>query len=199
MKNTLKNSSVASRSVLGLLAMREEMEYISGVLEELEAIVYNASSVPMKKGRALVDRSDVGYMLEELREALPAELSDAESVRRECSAMVAAAEEEAGRILERARERADEQVEHTDTYLRAQRRAAEIHAAAEEYAQEVSTGSEAYRERIMGQLENWCQDSLASVEESRKELNSGPARRPPSASLSDEEEEDGTNWQANSA
>lgn len=177
--------------------MREEMEYINGVLEELEAIVHNASSVPMRKGRALVDRSDVGYMLDELREALPAELSDAESVRRECSAMVAAAEEEAGRILEKARERADEQVEHTDIYLRAQRRAAEIHGAAEEYAKEVSSGSEAYRERIMGQLENWCRDSLTSVEESRKELNNAPARRAPSAGASDEDH--GPGLQANSA
>ncbi|CAN5853145.1 hypothetical protein BH23ACT11_BH23ACT11_09370 [soil metagenome] len=167
--------------------MREEMEYINGVLEELEAIVHNASSVPMRKGRALVDRSDIVYMLEELRESLPGELADAEAVRRECSAIVAAGEEEAGRILERARERADERVEHTDTYARAQRRAAEIHGAAEQYSQEVSSGSEAYRERIMGQLENWCQDSLTSVEESRKELNDAP-RRPASAQLSDEDE-----------
>jgi cell division septum initiation protein DivIVA len=178
--------------------MREEMEYINGVLEELEAIVHNASSVPMRKGRALVDRSDIVYMLEELRESLPGELSDAESVRRECSAMVAAAEEEAGRILEKARERADGQVEHTDAYLRAQRRAAEIHAAAEEYSKEVSSGSEAYRERIMGQLEGWCQDSLTSVEESRKELNSAP-RRAPSAGLSDDEDEAGPDLQANTA
>lgn len=176
--------------------MREEMEYINGVLEELEAIVYNASSVPMRKGRALVDRSDIVYMLEELRESLPGELSNAESVRRECSAMVAAAEEEAGRILDKARERADEQVEHTDIYLRAQRRAAEIHAAAEQYSKEVSSGSEAYRERIMGQLENWCQDSLTSVEESRKELN-GTSRRAPAAELPEEEE--GPGWQASSA
>ena len=180
--------------------MREEMEYINGVLEELEAIVYNASSVPMRKGRALVDRSDIVYMLEELRESLPGELSDAESVRRECSAMVAAAEEEAGRILEKARGRADEQVEHTDAYLRAQRRAAEIHAAAEQYSKEVSSGSEAYRERIMGQLENWCQDSLTSVEESRKELNSGAPRPASSANLSDDEDEAaGPDLQANSA
>lgn len=177
--------------------MREEMEYISGILEELEAIVYNASSVPMRKGRALVDRSDIVYMLEELRESLPGELSDAESVRRECSAMVAAAEEEAGRILEKARERADERVEHTDVYLRSQRRASEIQGAAEQYSQEVSSGSEAYRERIMGQLENWCQDSLTSVEESRKELNNAP-RKAPSVSYSDEDES-GPDIQANSA
>lgn len=178
--------------------MREEMEYISGVLEELEAIVQNASSVPMRKGRALVDRSDILVMLDELRSSLPNELSDAESVRRECSAMVSAAEEEAGRILEKSRERVEGQVEHTDAYLRAQRRAAEIEEGAEQYAEEVSRGSEAYRERIMGQLENWCQDSLVSVAESRKELNDAPAHGASPSRLA-EEEEDGPDWQANSA
>ncbi len=178
--------------------MREEMEYISGVLEELDAIVYNASSVPMRRGLALIDRADVLVILEELRSALPGELSDAESVRRECSAMVAAAEEEAARIKDRARERADEQVEHTDAYLRAERKVAEVVGAAEQYAKEVSDGSEAYRERIMGNLENWCEDSLNSVKESRRELNDAPVQRAPGTDYIGEEDE-GTSWQANSA
>ncbi len=174
------------------------MEYISGVLEELEAIVHNASSVPMRKGRALVDRSDVLVMLDELRSVLPAELSEAESVRRECSAMVAAAEEEAERILEEARHRVEERVEHTDVYLRSQRQVAEIVEAAERYAREVSSGSEAYRERILGQLENWCHDSLTSVKESRQELNSPPIRRPVQPEAPEENGEE-PGWQANSA
>jgi cell division septum initiation protein DivIVA len=178
--------------------MREEMEYINGVLEELEAIVHNASGVPMRKGLALVDRSDVLLMLNELRSVLPAELSEGESVRRECSAMVAAAEEEAERILENARRRMDERVEHTDVYLRSQRRVTEILDGAERYAQEVASGSEAYRERIMGQLENWCQDSLASVQESRRELNTAPVHRAPQPGTSEGNREE-PGWQANSA
>lgn len=180
--------------------MRAEMEYINGVLEELGAIVYHASSVPTRRGRALVDRSDFGYMLDELREALPAELSEAESVRRECDAIVAAAEEEATRILDKANARAEQMVEHTDVYLRAQRRAAEIHAAADEYARELSSGSEDYTERIMVQLESWCGDSLASVMESRRELNSAPARRRAAAAAARAaEEEPGRGWRASSA
>lgn len=178
--------------------MREEMEYINGVLEELDAIVYNASSVPMRKGLALVDRADILVILEELRSSLPGELSDAESVRRECSAMVAAAEEEAARIREKAGERADEKVEHTDIYLRAERKVSEIVEAAEQYAEEVSSGSEAYRERIMGNLESWCEDSLTSVKDSRKELNDAPAHRA-SRNGQARDEDEGTDLQANSA
>lgn len=178
--------------------MREDMEYIKGVLDELDAIVHNASPVPMRKGRALVDRSDLLVMLGELRGSLPKELSDAETVRRESSAMVAAAEEEAGRILENARERAESQVERTDIYLRAERRSAEIIEEAERYADEVSSGSEAYRDRIMGQLAGWCEDSLSSVKDSRRELNEAPVRRSPSRHEPTEDEQE-RGWRANSA
>ena len=170
------------------------MEYIKGVLDELDAIVRNASPVPMRRGRVLVDRSDLLVMLDELRGSMPKELSDAEAVRRESSAMVVAAEEEAGRILERARERAESQAEHADVYLRAERRAAEVSEEAERYSEEVSGGSEAYRDRIMGQLAGWCEDSLSSVKDSRKELNEAPAKR-----YEPVEEDEQQGWRANSA
>ena len=85
-------------------------------------------------------------------------------------------------------------MEHTDIYLRAERRAAVIYEEAERYSDEVSSGSEAYRDRIMGQLAGWCEDSLSSVKESRRELNEAPAKRYEPA---DEDQEQG--WRANSA
>ena len=179
--------------------MREDLQYISGVLDELEAIVQDASSVPMSKGRAVVDRSDLLVMLDELRGSLPPELAEAESLRRECGATVAAAEEEAQRIIEEAHHRADGRVPETEVLRRAERRAGEVIDGAERYAEEVSSGSEIYRDRVMGQLENWFQDSLISVEESRQELGGVPVHRPASRSEVVEEESDGQGWRASSA
>ena len=179
--------------------MREDMQYISGVLDELEAIVQDASGVPMSKGRAVVDRSDLLVMLDELRGSLPSELAEAESLRRECGATVAAAKEEAQRIIEEARHHADAKVPETELFRRSQRRAGEIIDGAERYAEEVSGGSEVYRDRVLGQLENWFQDSLISVEESRQELGGVPVHRPAPRSEVVEEETDGQGWRATSA
>jgi hypothetical protein len=180
--------------------MREDMQYISGVLDELEAIVQDASGVPMRKGWAVVDRSDLLVMLDELRGSLPHELSEAESIRRECGAMVAAAEEEAQRIVEDADHRANAMVPDTEVYRRAQRRAGEVVDGAERYAEEVSGGSEVYRDRVMGQLEDWFQDSLVSVEESRQELGGVPVRRKPAPQPEVvEEKDDSRGWRASSA
>jgi vacuolar-type H+-ATPase subunit H len=179
--------------------MREDMQYISGVLDELEAIVQDASGVPMSKGRAVVDRSDLLVMLDELRGSLPPELAEAESLRRECGATVAAAEEEAQRIVEDAHHRANALVPETELYRRTERRAGEILDGAERYAEEVSGGSEVYRDRVMGQLENWFQDSLISVEESRQELGGVPVRRPANRPEVVQEEADGQGWQVSSA
>ncbi len=185
--------------------MREDMQYISGVLDELEAIVQDASSVPMRKGRAVVDRSDLLVMLEELRGSLPPELAEAEEIRRECGAMVAAAEEEAARIVEDAHHRSNAMVPETEVHRRAKRRADEVIDGAERYAEEVTRGSEVYRDRVMGQLEGWFQDSIVSVGESRQELNGVPASRPARPEVRPEprpevvEEGDGRGWRASSA
>lgn len=180
--------------------MREDMQFISGILDELEAIVQDASGVPMRRGRAVVDRSDLLATLDELRSALPRELAEAESVRRECAAIVSAAREEAERIVQDAHRRADDMVYETEVYRRAQRRAGEVLERAERYAEEVARGSEVYRDRVMGQLESWFQDSLVSVAESRQELSGAPARRQetrPGHEASEDEESGG--WRASSA
>jgi vacuolar-type H+-ATPase subunit H len=179
--------------------MREDMEYISGVLDELEAIVQDASGVPMSKGRAVVDRSDLLVMLDELRGSLPPELAEAEALRRERGATIAAAEEEAQRIIEEAHHRADAMVPETEPLRRAERRAGEIIDGAERYAEEVSGGSEVYRDRVMEQLENWFQDSLISVEESRQELGGVPVRRSARQPEVVEEKAEGRDWHASSA
>ena len=181
--------------------MREDMQYISGVLDELDAIVRDASGVPIRKGRAVVDRSDLLVMLDELRGSLPPELAEAEEIRRECGAIVAAAEEEAERIIENAHHRADAMVPETELCRRAERRAREILEGAESYAEEVADGSEVYRDRVMGQLEGWFQDSIVSVGESRQELGSSPVRRSPmpTAEPPESTEENGQDWRASSA
>ena len=184
--------------------MREETEYISGVLDELEAIIHEASRVPMRKGRAVVDRADMLAVLDELRGALPRELSEAEAVRRECAAMIVAAEEEASRIVEDAHERAEAGVVNTELYQLSQRRAEETVDRAERYAREIQGGAEVYRDRVLGQLEGWFEDSLVSVGESRQELSTSPVRRSPvPAAESPEEaaEENGHDrgWRASSA
>jgi vacuolar-type H+-ATPase subunit H len=154
----------------------------------------------MRKGRAVVDRSDLLVMLDELRGSLPPELAEAEEIRRECGAIVAAAEEEAERIIEDAGHRADAMAPDTELCRRAQRRADEIIDGAERYAEEVANGSEVYRDRVMGQLENWFHDSIVSVGESRQELNGVPVSRPaPPPSESPEGEDEGQDWQVSSA
>jgi hypothetical protein len=55
-----------------------------------------------------------------------------------------------------------------------------------------------YRDRVMGQLEGWFQDSLVSVGESRQELNGVPVPRPTPAET-EENEDDGRGWHVSSA
>ena len=179
--------------------MREDMEHIRGLLDDIEAIFEDASRVPMRRGRVVVDRSDLLGLLDDIRGSLPAEFSKAEEVRRECRSVLADGEEEAGRIIKNARAEAEDRVHETEVLRRSRRRADEMINRAEDYAEEISDGSEAYRDQIMLQLENWFQDSLDSVAESREELDAG-ARMPARTETAEQEPgESDQSWRANSA
>lgn len=196
--------------VLGFSVMRADLEYIAGVLDELETLLEEASKVPMNRGRAMVDRSDVLALVEELRGSLPAELEEAKAVHRERDSILSSAREEADRILERARQHSQELVEDSEAYRRAQRLAEENLDRAEKYSREVSRGSEAYREQVMARLERWFGESLDSVAEARQELEVSPqeSERPvagdpdetaPQEPVSEHEENGEEGWRASSA
>lgn len=173
--------------------MREDLEYLTGVLDEIETLVQDASSVPMNRARAMVDRSDALVLVRELRESLPRELEDAKAIHRERESILASGREEAERVVENARNRADEMVAETETYRRAERWADENLERAETYSEEVSRGSEDYREQVMAQIERWFGESLESVAESRKGLEASSKEQGHAA------EERGDGHQANSA
>lgn len=184
-----------------MISMRGEKEYMYGVLDELETIVHEASGVPMRRGKAVLGRADIGALLDELRDSIPADLDDSERVREECREVVAEAGDEARRIVERAHEQAENAVFETELYKRSEQEAEKVVSRAERYAEEVSGGSEDYRGRVMEQLEGWFQDSLHSVGESRKQLSNTSRSNSSSADAENGPEEDdgGEGWRASSA
>lgn len=191
--------------------MRADLEYIAGVLDELETLLEEASKVPMNRGRVMVDRSDVLALAGELRSSLPKELEEAKTVHRERESIRSSAREEADRMLERARQHSQEQVEGSESYRRAQRLAEENLDRAERYSREVSRGSEAYRKQVMDRLERWFGESLDSLAEARQELEAPRERAEapvksdpldetqPQEPISEDEEGGETGWRASSA
>lgn len=184
--------------------MRSDLEYLTGVLDELESLVQDGSKVPMNRGRVTVDRSEALVLVEELRNSLPKELAESEQARREYESIVSSAREEAERLVENARARAQELVEDSEPYRRSQRLAGENLDRADKYSHEVCRGSEAYREQVMAKLERWFGESMESVAAARGELESPASREQESrrGEAGEEEpadEEDERGWRVNSA
>lgn len=176
--------------MLGFWSMRADLEYITGVLDELETLVQEASSVPMNRGKGMVGRSDALVLVQELRESLPAELEEAKGVQREYESVVASGQEEAERVLENARKSAEEMVAESETYRRAERRSAENLDRAERYSEEISRGAEGYREQVMAQVERWFADSLNSTAQARQELEVSPEKPEQSDETQPQERQD---------
>lgn len=188
-----------STGVLGLKFMREDAEHIDRVLDELESLVYESSSVPMRRGRAALGRTEFLALLDELRDALPLDLDDSEKVRQERQEIIAEAEEEAQRTVDRAHERTESWVLETELYRRSRQEAEEVVSQAEQYAEELCGGSEDYRERALGKMEGWFQNSLNSVGKSRRELSNASSQSSSEPEKNAGGEDDGEGRRASSA
>lgn len=174
--------------------MRADLEYITGVLDEIESLLQDGSRVPMNRGRVMVDRSEVLVLARELRDSLPRELEEAKAIHREHGSIISSAREEAERIVQNARQSSQELVAETDSYRRAQRLARENLEGAERYSREVSRGAESYREQVMARTEHWFEEALDSISQSRQDLE-----QPPEGPASAVGEEEGEGPQASSA
>lgn len=167
--------------------MRADLQHITRLLDELERLVQDASSVPMNRSKGMVGRSDTLALLQELRESLPEELEEAKRLQRERDSILGSGREEAERVLENARNSAGEMVAESEAYRWAHRRSAENLDRAEKYSEEISKGAESYKEQVMSQIESLFADSLDSASEARQQLEASP-EKPDRSDLSDRSE-----------
>lgn len=132
--------------------MTQRADAVAGVLDALEEAVEQARAMPMSSS-VLVSRAELLELVQRLREALPAELADADEVLAGADEVIASSREESERILAEARRRADEIVAQDALVADAQARAAQIVADAERTA-----------ERVRREADDWCDRRLADFE-----------------------------------
>ncbi len=132
--------------------MTQRADAVAGVLDALEEAVEQARAMPMSSS-VLVSRAELLELVHRLREALPAELADADEVLAGADEVLTSAREEGERVLAEARRRADEIVAHDALVVDAQARAAAIVTEAERTA-----------EQVRREADDWCDRRLADFE-----------------------------------
>ncbi|GAA2512353.1 ATP synthase F0 subunit B [Streptomyces longisporus] len=143
-------------------------------LDEIVAAVSGARSMPMSAS-CVVNRADLLSMLEELREALPGSLAQAQELIGDREQMVEQARQEADRIIGQAHAERGSLISDTEVARRSRAEAERILAEARQEAEEVRAEADDYVDSKLANFEVVLTKTLGSVGRGREKLlGTGP-------------------------
>ncbi|MER7835177.1 ATP synthase F0 subunit B [Streptomyces sp. NPDC096040] len=143
-------------------------------LDEIVATVAGARSMPMSAS-CVVNRADLLAMLEDLRQALPGSLAQAQELIGDREQMVEQARMEAERIIETAHAERGSLISGTEVARRSQAEADRIIAEARREAEEVRADADDYVDSKLANFEVVLTKTLGSVGRGREKLlGTGP-------------------------
>lgn len=148
---------------------------LENIFGELENMINSATRVPMMD-KLLIEENELINLLDDLREAIPKEVKNADRVLEEqkqivnqayadAEVIVQQAKSEAERIVGMAQAKADEMVKQEEIFKQAEAVAAEIKANAIAYEEETKKGADEYALRVKQDSLTYADDMLAYIGE----------------------------------
>ena len=142
---------------------------VQGVLEALTAAVTGARAMPMSSS-VLVNKAELLDLVEQAREALPAQLTRADALLADADAAKEQARAEAQAIVATARAEANRLVEAEAVTEAARERAAQIVADAQAQAEALRRDADDYCDRRLADFEIDLGKVVAQVQAGRAKL-----------------------------
>ncbi|NKX92987.1 hypothetical protein HF995_06810 [Sanguibacter hominis ATCC BAA-789] len=139
------------------------------LLDALTDIVHSARAMPMSAS-VLVNRAEMLDLLDQVRAALPEQLSRADEVLSEADQRLADAEEQAERIIAAARARATQLVTQEQVAVQAQAHAHELVTRAQEETTQMRLEADDYCDRRLAEFEIDLGKVLTQVQAGRARL-----------------------------
>lgn len=137
---------------------------IESLLDEIEAILEEGKSIPFSSN-LLVDANAIKTAIEDIRLNMPDELMQARKIASERKEILASAQENADKIVEKAHARAKEIISEDEITRGAEAAAAEIMQNARAQANEIVEQARSSAAELTEQARTWANDMRASASE----------------------------------
>lgn len=147
------------------------------LIDVLYDMVNDAKSMPLSSEKCIIDRDAALDLLDDLREALPAELKRAQDLIQAKEDYVNSAKREVDRMMQQAEYDAKSKVSDSEVLLAARERSREIIARAEDRSNEMYRVVNEYTEDALRRTEEAIQAALSEVKESRVKFRAASAAR----------------------
>ncbi len=147
----------------------ERTDGVQGILEALAMAVGSARSMPMSSS-VLVNRAEILDLIDQARDALPGQLTQADALLADADSAREAARAEAAAIVEKARAEADRLVEAEAVTVAAREKSAQIVADGQAQAEALRRDADDYCDRRLADFEIDLGKVLAQVQAGRAKL-----------------------------
>jgi cell division septum initiation protein DivIVA len=143
---------------------------IEGILDELESLLIDAARVPFTNKRVL-EEDDVARLLDELREALPSTIAEANKIIAERQRILEDAQKEAKSIVEKAKNYTIKLTDENMITKQAQEQSTEILTQAHQQASDLQKDAIAYADQVFKHLSGNLEKALEVVRQGHNELH----------------------------
>lgn len=153
------------------------MADVQGKLDEIVAMVEQARSRALAAHQAVVSRQELLGALEELRELLPGEMSEARQVLRDREQLIEGAKAEGRRLLAAAHEQCQRLVNDHEVLARAEQEAQDVLDYARNESSRMRLETEAYVDTLLARVQALLEGTLDTVTTGRERIRSGQERQ----------------------
>jgi cell division septum initiation protein DivIVA len=145
------------------------------LLGELERVLKAGHRFPFGS-RVMVDEDEIRGLIEDIRQALPADVLEARKVLDERDRVIDEARAEAERIVRDAQGYVQRLADESTVANQARQRADEILGRAEQSARDIRHGAREYADRVLADAAAAMERLLQQIEADRRELREPPPR-----------------------
>ena len=152
--------------------MSNNQAAVEDLIDELYDVLEKGWSLPLSGGKSFIDSEEAKQILDEIREAIPAEVRKAKAIVADRAQIISEAQREAETIVRVAEEKAKTIVNQEEIVRQAQAKANDIMAQAQVKFREMRKASNDYVEDIMRRTDEAVSASLAELRKTRQSIKS---------------------------
>ena len=144
---------------------------VEDLIDELYDVLEKGWSLPLSGGKSFVDVEEAKQILNEIREAIPAEVRKAKAIVADRAQIISEAQREAETIIRVAEDKAKTLVNQEEVVRQAQARANDIMAQAQVKFRDMRNAANAYVDDIMRRSDDSMAAALAELRKTRQSIH----------------------------
>ncbi len=151
---------------------------VDDLILQLQDLVNDAKSMPFSGGKVLVNSEEVYEIIDQIQDAMPAEVRQAKNIVADRKQIISEANRESENIIRAAEERKKVMLNQSEIVREAQAKAKEIVDDAKQKSAEIRKAANVYVDTIMKRAEESLSTQLGEIKKTRQNITNSQKSKP---------------------